>query len=150
MQRPYFRLNYPSQATLDQLIASGGLAGLAPELGIMLRPGHIVLAARYDADRAVGHVRAMGRVVSSGSRLSVDWRPTRFDLHPTGSGQQFWKREHFNFAPAVAQRYGLAERAAGLFDKPPVPSGPSVEAAASAAGPGWSLAGLAPARRWGS
>lgn len=33
MTSTFFRLNYPTQARLDQLIASQGLAGLAPELG---------------------------------------------------------------------------------------------------------------------
>jgi len=115
MTSTFFRLNYPAQARLDQLIASQGLAGLAPELGMLLRPGHVVVAARFDSSSNTGKVRALGRVVSNGARLTIDWRPACFDVHPGPQGAWHWQKDHFGFAPAVALRYRLAERADTLF-----------------------------------
>lgn len=116
MTSRFFRLNYLTQADLDHLLASQGLAGLAPELGMLLRPGHVIVAARFDSGSNTGQVRALGRVVSNGSRLTIDWRPTRFDVHPGPQGAQHWQKNHFGFAPAVALRYRLAERAETLFE----------------------------------
>lgn len=120
MNSIFFRLNYPSHAVLGQLVASTGLAGLAPELAMKLRPGHFVLAARYDASGAFGTTRAMGRVIANTSQLEIEWRITEFDLHPSAQGQQQWKREHFCFDRAVAQRYGLPDRASRLFPDAPL------------------------------
>lgn len=115
MPSTFYRLNYPTPATLDQLISTQGLAGLAPELGMKLRPGDVVVAARFDSGSAQGTVHAMGRVVSNVSRLMIDWRPTLFDVHPGPQGVPQWRKEFFGFAANVALRYRLAERASELF-----------------------------------
>ena len=119
MNSIFFRLNYSSQPAFDRLVASTGLSGLAPDLAKKLRPGHVVLAARYDASESVGMVRAIGRVIAREPQLEIEWRCTQFDVHPSAQGQQQWRKEHFCFDVAVAQRYGLPDRAACLFTDAP-------------------------------
>lgn len=122
MKSIYFRLNYPAHLATEKLIASRGLADMAPELGSMLRPGHVVLAARYAAESAAGQVRAIGLVIANGARLEIDWQPCSFDLHPSQQGQMQWKKEHFCFDRLVAERYGLHERVRCVFGESPAPA----------------------------
>lgn len=115
MKSHFFRLNYPSHFAIDTLIASENLNGRMPELGALLRPGHVVLAVSYEPSSAVGQVRAMGRVMAAGARLKIDWRAIDFKLHPSPQGQQQWKKEHFCFDKTVAQRYKLDAHVNDLF-----------------------------------
>jgi hypothetical protein len=79
----------------------------------------VVLAARYDASGSIGMVRAMGRVIAREPQLEIEWRCTQFDVHPSAQGQRQWRKEHFCFDVAVAQRYGLPDRAARQFPDAP-------------------------------
>lgn len=119
MKSIFFRLNYPSQPALDKLVGGATLSGLAPDLAMKLRAGHVVLAARYDASGSIGMVRAMGRVIAQQPQLEIEWRGTQFDVYPSVQGQRQWRKEHFCFDVAVAERYGLPHRAARLFPDAP-------------------------------
>ncbi|WP_440962800.1 GIY-YIG nuclease family protein [Massilia sp. GER05] len=115
MKSMYFRLDYPSHFNVERLIDSKGLAGLEPELGRMLRPGHIVFAARYSTLSGTGQVRAVGRVIANATSLQIEWRAANFELHPSPQGALQWKRAHFCFDRSVAERYRLADRVDDVF-----------------------------------
>jgi hypothetical protein len=71
-----------------------------------------VVLATWDDDRGHGRVHALGivRDVKDCSAF-IDWRRADFTLHPSGQGASQWRaKSAFEFAPQVAERYGLMNR----------------------------------------
>jgi hypothetical protein len=89
------------------------------ELVQKLTPGAGIVVASWDAGRSLGHVRAIGVVLSLDKAKTVavvDWRGADFALSPSAQGASKWRTlDFFKFAEAPARRYRLKDRFADAF-----------------------------------
>jgi hypothetical protein len=116
MNPNFVRMNYGTQADLDQMTASRSLAGREKWLTVTLRPGDFVLAARYNEATETGDVRLVGQVQVATSRLEIEWKPVQFSLLPSSHGIPKWRtKPSFNMRGDVAARYDLDGKCRSLF-----------------------------------
>lgn len=123
MKQRYIRVDYATVTELDQMTASRSLAGTEKWLTVTLRPGDFILAAQYKDVSRTGEVRLVGQIQVLQGRLEVEWKPARFNVHPTDAGRTQWiTRPSFKFDTAVAARYNLEAECRQLFPISPTSS----------------------------
>lgn len=82
------------------------------DLAAKLRPRDGIVCARWDEFDQLGVVEALGVVTGGGGGRSVevDWRHADITLRPNPQGRHHWAtKKFFPFAPAVVERYMLAD-----------------------------------------
>lgn len=110
----FWRLNYVTDAHLEQMIASSSVIVADKDFVLGLQIGDGVLLAKFDGQALTGIVKAVG-IVSSVDRSTslpvVTWKRISETLFPTSQGQRFWRqaKPYFKFAKDVVQRYKLKE-----------------------------------------
>ena len=112
--RSFWRLDYPTDAILEQMIANSSVICADRDFPLSLSVGDCILLARFDEAVAAGLIKALG-IVSEISRSSglpvVKWRRMSETLYPSIQGKQFWtqSKPYFEFAKNPVKRYRLNE-----------------------------------------
>jgi hypothetical protein len=112
--KTFWRLNYATEAILENMVSSSSVITPASDFVLGLKVGDAILLARFDENIRAGVVRAIGiffGVDPATSLPVVNWTRISDNLYPTTQGQRFWRqaKPYFKFAKDLVARYRLTE-----------------------------------------
>lgn len=124
----FWRVYYDSERALTGMLTHGTLVAPTSRLiggrndcsqivASKMKLGDGLVLARFDLDRGIARVVAIGILQNQSPGTLVNWRSAQFELAPNPQGGVAqWKKEVcFKFDNKVATRYRLAERFAAVF-----------------------------------